>query len=108
MKDFYQDVTNRIVAAIEAGTPPWVRPWSVSDQRPRNAATKRPYRGINSILLGLEAAAKGYAESRWLTFRQTAALNAQVRGGATGTGIVCYKLHEVDDAKADAAKRVIP
>jgi antirestriction protein ArdC len=61
MKDFYQSVTDRIVAAIEAGTPPWVRPWSVSDQRPNNAATNRLYRGINSLLLGLEAQAQGYA-----------------------------------------------
>jgi antirestriction protein ArdC len=108
MKDFYQDVTNRIVAAIEAGTPPWVKPWSVSDQRPKNAATGRLYRGVNYVLLALEADAKGYAESRWLTYRQAAALNAQVRGGESGTGIVFYKLHEVDDAKTEGEKKVVP
>jgi antirestriction protein ArdC len=107
-RDFYQDVTNRIFAAIEVGTPPWVRPWSVSDQRPKNAATNRLYRGVNSLLLGLEAQAHGYAESRWLTYRQAVALNAQVRGGEHGTSIVLYKLHEVDDAKTEGEKRVIP
>jgi len=25
--DLYQSVTDRIVAALEAGTAPWVRPW---------------------------------------------------------------------------------
>jgi antirestriction protein ArdC len=108
MKDFYQNVTDRIVAAIEAGTPPWVRPWSVSDQRPKNAATNRLYRGINSLLLGLEAQAHGYTSSAWLTYRQAAALKAQVRGGERGTSVVLYKLHEVDDAKAEGEKRVIP
>jgi antirestriction protein ArdC len=108
VKDFYQEVTNRIVAAIEAGTPPWIRPWSVSDQRPKNAATNRLYRGVNYVLLALEADAKGYAESRWLTYRQAAALNAKVRGGETGTSVVLYKLHEVDDAKTEGEKRVIP
>ena len=54
MIDLYQDVTDRIVAAIEAGTPPWVKPWSVSDFRPRNAKTQRPYRGVNNVLLGLD------------------------------------------------------
>jgi antirestriction protein ArdC len=107
MKDFYQDVTNRIVAAIEAGTLPRVRPWSVSDHRPRNAATKRPYRGMNSILLGLEAQLRGYANNAWLTYKQAAALNGQVRGGETGTAIVLYKLHEID-AKNDETKRVVP
>ena len=75
MKDFYQDVTNRIVTSIEAGVVPWIRPWSVSDQRPKNAATGRLYRGINSLLLGLEAQAHGYASHAWLTYRQAAALN---------------------------------
>ena len=108
MKDFYQEVTNKIVAAIEAGTPPWVRPWSVSDQRPKNAATGRLYRGINSLLLGLEAQARGYASGAWLTYRQAAALNAQVRGGEHGTSVVLYKLHEVDDAKAEGEKKIVP
>jgi len=108
MKDFYQDVTNRIVAAIEAGTPPWVKPWSVSDQRPRNAATNRLYRGINALLLGLEAQARGYASSTWLTFRQAAAFNAQVRGGEHGTNIVFYKLHELREATTKSEKRFIP
>lgn len=106
--DHYQEITDRIVAAIEAGSPPWIRPWSVSDQRPKNAATGRLYRGINTVLLGLEAQAQGYASSAWLTYRQAAALNAQVRGGEHGTSIVFYKLHEVDDAKAEGEKRVIP
>ncbi len=108
MKDFYQDVTTRIVAAIEAGTPPWVKPWSVSDQRPKNAATGRLYRGINTLLLGLEAQAHGYASNAWLTYRQAAALNAQVRGGEHGTSIVLYKLHEVEDTKIEGERRVIP
>ncbi|MDO8455729.1 MAG: ArdC family protein [Burkholderiaceae bacterium] len=27
LKDVYQSVTNQIIAALEAGTPPWVCPW---------------------------------------------------------------------------------
>jgi len=101
MIDLYQDVTDRIVAAIEAGTPPWVKPWSTSDFRPRNAATQRPYRGVNSVLLGLEADAKGYADSRWLTFRQATELGARVRGGEHGTTVVFYKLTELPEQSAD-------
>ena len=26
-RDHYQEVTDRIIAALEAGTPPWRRPW---------------------------------------------------------------------------------
>jgi len=70
MSDLYQEVTDRIVTAIEAGTPPWVKPWSVSDFRPRNATTQRPYRGVNSVLLNLEADLRGFADPRWCTFRR--------------------------------------
>jgi len=101
MIDLYQDVTDRIVAAIEAGTRPWVKPWSISDFRPRNAATQRPYRGVNRVLLGLEADAKGYADSRWLTFRQATELGARVRGGEHGTTVVFYKLTELPKQSAD-------
>jgi antirestriction protein ArdC len=112
MNDLYQNVTDRIVAAIEAGTPPWIKPWSVAgDLRPLNAATRRPYRGINSVLLGLEAQTQGYARSRWLTYRQAAELGAQVRKGERGTTVVFYKLREVPEAQSEQPgdeKRVIP
>src|SRR5690348_14853125 len=105
MNDLYQQVTDRIVASLEAGTPAWIRPWSVSDQRPRNAGTKRPYRGINTVLLTLEGMAKGYSESLWLTFWQATALGAHVRGGEHGTTVVFYKLREAPEAKADGEEK---
>lgn len=27
-RDLYQEVTDKIVASIEAGTAPWLRPWA--------------------------------------------------------------------------------
>ena len=113
MRDLYKEVTDRIVAAIESGTPPWVRPWSqTTDPRPANAATQRPYRGINSLLLGFEAQLKGYPHNRWLTFRQAAKLGARVQKNAQGTSVVFYKLREVPEAQPEVSetpkKRVIP
>src|SRR5580765_1645356 len=101
MIDLYQDVTDRIVAAIEAGTPPWVKPWSVSDFRPRNAKTQRHYRGVNSVLLGLEADLRGFKQPQWLTFRQATDLGARVRGGEHGTTVVFYKLTKLPEQSAD-------
>lgn len=28
MNDIYQTITDKIIAELEAGTAPWVRPWS--------------------------------------------------------------------------------
>jgi antirestriction protein ArdC len=115
-KDLYQSVTNQIIAALEAGTPPWVCPWTrgPGDAMPANLATARPYRGINTILLNMQAMAHGYARNRWLTFQQARALGACVRKGETGTGIVFFKMLERDDdaprsaANDESARRVIP
>ncbi len=58
--DLYQSITDKIIAELEKGTVPWIRPWTgESDPIPRNALTQRPYRGINTVLLGLEAQCRG-------------------------------------------------
>ena len=95
MTDLYAEVTGRIVAALEQGTPPWVKPWSTGiDTLPMNGGTRRPYRGVNVLLLELEAAAHGYPLQRWLTYRQALALGGQVRKGEHGTTVVFWHLHQ--------------
>ena len=101
--DLYQETTNRIVEAIESGvTPPWVKPWSLADMQPRNAVTHRVYRGINNLLLVLAANARGYQQSRWLTFHQAAELGGQVRSGEHGIRVVFYKQHSFTEAGTEA------
>jgi antirestriction protein ArdC len=96
MQDLYQSVTDRIIAALDQGTPPWVRPWStVGDAIPCNAQTRRPYRGINFALLSLQSAALGYPVNRWLTYRQAGELGGQVRKGEHGTTVVFWKLRNI-------------
>ncbi len=97
LKDLYQSVTNSIIAALEAGTPPWVCPWQAGagDLAPANLASGRPYRGINVLLLNLRAMGCGYGSNRWMTFQQARSLGAYVRQGEQGTPIVFFKMHEV-------------
>jgi antirestriction protein ArdC len=71
MNDIYQTSTDTIIAELEAGTVSWIRPWTgAADPFPRNAVSQRPYRGINTVLLGLEAHCRGYNSQQWMTFRQ--------------------------------------
>lgn len=48
MRDIYQEVTDRILAVLDQGTVPWIKPSSAGDQQPCpiNAVTKQPYSGI--------------------------------------------------------------
>jgi antirestriction protein ArdC len=75
-----------------------VRPWSQVDEAiPVNAATRRPYRGVNFTLLSLEAETQGYAVNRWLTYRHAGELGANVRKGERGTPIVFWQLRRNQD-----------
>ena len=104
MNDLYAETTARIVAALERGVAPWVRPWSTLPEAiPMNAQTKRPYRGVNFTLLTLEAETHGYPVNRWLTYRQATELGGQVRRGEHGTTIVFWQLR-----KAAAATEALP
>ncbi len=98
--DLYTSVTQQLITALEAGTPPWVCPWNSGGGSviPANLSSGRPYRGINILLLNLQQMVCGYATNRWLTYQQARALGAQVRRGESGTGIVFFKLLEADGA----------
>ena len=53
--DLYQHVTDQIVAALDQGVRPWVKPWSTEHlagrvSRPLRACGKH-YRGINCLVL---------------------------------------------------------
>lgn len=97
----YRTITDRIVAAIEAGAPTYRMPWhsvGVPIALPANARTGRPYRGINVLSLWVVATASRYISGYWATYRQWQALGAQVRKGERGTTIVFYL---VDRASAE-------
>src|SRR5262245_27809955 len=77
--NLYEDITNRIIAELEAGRLPWVQPWGSSAVRaplglPKNAATGRSYSGINVLILWNAVVENGFSVQSWLTFRQAATL----------------------------------
>jgi antirestriction protein ArdC len=88
----YQEITDSIIAELEAGRLPWVQPWRAGSGAgvglPRNAASGRQYSGINILILWGAVVQHGYCGQNWLTFRQALALGGHVRKGAVGTTVV--------------------
>lgn len=86
----YQEITDRIIAQVEAGTIPWVQPWAGMGNLsiPCNAATQRAYSGINIVLLWDALFTHGYAINQWLTFKQALTFGGNVRKGERGTTVV--------------------
>lgn len=95
-KTVYEEITERIIDSLEAGVIPWVRPWgSVQNGQHRNAVTDRPYSGINIMLLNLVAIERGFADPRWLTFKNAGQLGGHVRKGEKGVGIVFWQIKTI-------------
>jgi antirestriction protein ArdC len=90
--DLYDEISNRIIAELEAGRVPWVQPWRTSTTAPiglpKNAATGRAYSGINVLILWGTLATAGFGQQCWLTFRQAVSLGGHVRRGERGTTVV--------------------
>src|SRR5690242_1955988 len=85
----YEEVTSSIIAELEKGAAPWVKPWKGGiSPSPRNAVSRRPYGGVNILLLWRASIERGYTNPSWLTVKQAQQLNASVRKGENGTRIV--------------------
>ena len=90
--DLFREVTDKMIAALESGTPPWRQArQSGNEGLPANAVTGRRYGGINVMLLWSDAVNKGYERNRWLTFRQAREAGGNVRRGEKSTTVVLFK-----------------
>ena len=113
--DIYQKVTDQIVAELEKGVCPWIRPWNAEHAAGRITRPLRangiPYRGINVIMLWAAATAQGFAAPLWLTYKRAQELGGQVRKGEKGS-IVVYantiSRTETDEATGEELERDIP
>lgn len=90
--NLYANVTARILAELETGSAPWVKPWSATpgENVPHNAATGRPYSGCNVVLLWMEANGR-FATRRFLTFKQAKDLGGNVKKGEHGFTVYFVK-----------------
>ncbi len=82
--DLYQHITDRIIAALEQGTAPWLKPWSHPECNmalPRNAVSNRLYSGINTLLLWIATAEHGYKQCKWITAKKANELGGYIRKG---------------------------
>jgi antirestriction protein ArdC len=111
-RDHYQEITDRIVAALEAGTAPWKKPWDPEKtggpMAPVNATTGKRYRGINTLLLGMDLRAFASSDPRWCSFNQAKERGWMVLKGEKATTIFFYKKVEIEGPAAKDGKREIP
>jgi antirestriction protein ArdC len=90
--DLYTRVTNAIVADLERGVRPWLKPWNAEHAagritRPLRAGGQ-PYKGINVLMLWASAMEQNFSAPIWMTFNQAKELKASVRKDSKGTLVV--------------------
>ena len=110
-RDLYAEVTDKLIAAIEADPADPKMPWRRSNAplwRPLNAVTQKPYRGINVLMLWGAAETQCTAESQpldtnlWATYNQWLEIGAQVKKGEKASQIIKYGEYEVVPDGSDA------
>jgi antirestriction protein ArdC len=109
-RDLYAEVSTRIVAELERGAAPWIKPWAATPGQnvPQNAVTNRPYSGCNVILLWL-ARNRGWATPRFLTYKQASELGGHVRKGEHGTKVYFVKQLQIKDGDGEETEtRLVP
>lgn len=104
-RDIHAEITDRLIAAIEADPGKPLMPWRRASGplfMPENALTGKAYNGINIVSLWVSAEVGGYSAPIWATYRQWSELGAQVRKGEKSSLVVFYKEYETEADPANA------
>jgi antirestriction protein ArdC len=112
-RDLHAEITNQLIAAIEADPGQPSLPWRRSTGAPHlpvNALTGNTYNGINILNLWVTAEARGFGTPIWGTYRQWSEMGAQVRKGEKSSLVIFYREFETDphpeDERDDGKRRM--
>ncbi|WP_114227213.1 MULTISPECIES: ArdC family protein [Sphingomonas] len=113
--ELFEQITQHIIAAVEAGASAFKMPWHSWGRgiaQPANSMSGRAYRGINTLLLWAAAEAGGYPTGRWATYQQWRQAGGQVRKGEKSTAVVLWKATGTpagteDGDSSDQGRRVL-
>jgi antirestriction protein ArdC len=113
-QDIYTRITGQIIASLEQGVRPWMKPWNGENAAGRITRPLRhngmPYSGINILVLWCASVEHEFSSPSWMTFNQATELNAHVRKGEKGSLVVyanTFKRTE-QDAEGQDIEREIP
>ena len=96
----YERITGNIIQKLQTGVIPWKASWKKAGM-PKNAVTKKVYRGVNLILL----AGEDYSPPYWITYKQAKALGGSVITGEKGTPVLFWKwIEKIDEETKEESK----
>ena len=97
-REIYATITNRFIEKLKEGIVPWQKPWLAA----QNIISRKPYQGINALLLG----SSDFKSPFWLSFKQALDLGGHVKKGEKSTPVIYYKFLEKRDDTGNLVVRV--
>ena len=97
MKDLYAEVTNRIIAELEKGKIPWIKPW-VASGTCISHETGKPYSLLNQLLLD--------EPGEYVTFSQCQKEGGKIKKGEKAKVVVFWKVIPVKDEETGEEKEI--
>jgi len=112
--DVYTRITDKIIADLEQGERPWMKPWNAEHAAGKITRPLRfnglPYSGINVMMLWSDAMDKGFNAPIWMTFKQAQELGGHVKKGEHGSLVVyantITKTEHDDDSGEDIEQKI--
>jgi len=106
IKSLHEQVAADLIERLKKGTAPWQKPWNSNApvfEFPYNAITGKRYKGINIFsLLSAER-----EDPRWMTFKQAASKEWQVRKGEKAKLVQYVKTHNLVNQLDDKGKKLL-
>ena len=104
-EEYAEQIAQELIERLQQGTAPFQRLWEPSMGRdfPHNPVSGNEYSGLNVLRLMLQ----GRSDPRWMTYKQAAAVGAQVRKGEKGTPVQYWKFSEEQDKLDDSGRPVL-
>jgi antirestriction protein ArdC len=113
--DMHQEITDAVVESLEAIREQygkdhegfaWDKPWiDTANGRPRNIDGK-PYRGINILLLLIQASKMGYTQNIWGTLKAWNAKGGKIIKGSKSIKITFYREIKSEDKETGEETKI--
>lgn len=103
-KNIADEYAAEIIRQLKEGTAPWQKPWKAGEfHMPFNPSSGTNYRGINVAML----AGHGYADPRWMTFKQAQEKNLKVKKGSKSQRVVFWQWQDQQNMLDDDGRPVL-
>ncbi len=90
--DVYQVITNQVIEGVKEKGLKWFKTWNGSESVPMSYTTKKPYKGINYLMLSWDMERYKYPTNEFLTINQAKKLGGQIKKGSKRSMIVFYNV----------------